>query len=39
VVFVDADNGILATGVDPAETFDGPGLVRGDATAGASLRQ
>ncbi len=31
VVFVDADNKILATGFDPAETFDGPGLVRGDA--------
>jgi aspartate 1-decarboxylase len=34
VVFVDADNKIVATGFDPAETFDGPGLVRGDATAG-----
>ena len=34
VVFVDADNKILATGFDPAETFHGPGLVRGDATAG-----
>lgn len=33
VVFVDADNQILATGLDPAETFDGPGLVRGDLTA------
>jgi aspartate 1-decarboxylase len=31
VVFVDADNKILATGFDPAETFEGPGLVRGDA--------
>jgi aspartate 1-decarboxylase len=28
VVFVDADNKILATGFDPAETFHGPGLVR-----------
>ena len=34
VVFVDADNKILATGFDPAETFEGPGLVRGDLTAG-----
>ncbi len=33
VVFVDADNKILATGFDPAETFAGPGLVRGDLTA------
>ena len=33
VVFVDADNRILATGFDPAETFEGPGLVRGDSTA------
>ena len=33
VVFVDADNKILATGFDPAETFDGPGLLRGDVTA------
>ena len=33
VVFVDADNRIMATGFDPAETFDGPGLVRGDVTA------
>ena len=36
MVFVDADNKILATGFDPAETFDGPGLVRGDVT-GRSL--
>ena len=35
VVFVDADNRIMATGFDPAETFDGPGLVRGDLTAGS----
>ena len=33
VVFVDADNKILATGFDPAETFGHPLLVRGDATA------
>ena len=33
VVFVDGDNRIMATGLDPAETFDGPGLVRGDTTA------
>jgi aspartate 1-decarboxylase len=33
VVFVDAGNKILATGFDPAETFAGPGLVRGDRTA------
>ena len=32
VVFVDADNKILATGLDPAETFGDPALVRGDAT-------
>ena len=30
VVFVDADNKILATGFDPAEAFPGSGLVRGD---------
>ena len=34
VVFVDADNKILATGFDPAETFGDAGLVRGDALAG-----
>ncbi len=34
VVFVGADNKIISTGVDPAETFDGHGLVRGDAIAG-----
>ncbi|HET6937301.1 MAG TPA: aspartate 1-decarboxylase [Nocardioides sp.] len=33
VVFVDAENRILATGFDPAETFEGPGLARGDMTA------
>jgi aspartate 1-decarboxylase len=30
VVFVDADNVILATGFDPAETFGDPSLARGD---------
>ena len=30
VVFVDAGNRILATGSDPAESFPGSGLVRGD---------
>ena len=30
VVFVDADNRILATGFDPAEARSGSGLVRGD---------
>ncbi len=30
VVFVDARNRILATGLDPAETFGATGLVRGD---------
>jgi aspartate 1-decarboxylase len=34
VVFVDADNRILATGFDPVETFGDRGLVRGDATVG-----
>ncbi|WP_395657040.1 aspartate 1-decarboxylase [Nocardioides sp.] len=34
VVFVDADNKILATGYDPAEAVEGSGLVRGDRTAG-----
>jgi aspartate 1-decarboxylase len=34
VVFVDADNKIISTGADPAETFDGRGLVRGDVLAG-----
>lgn len=33
VVFVDAANKVLATGFDPAETFDGLGLTRGDVTA------
>ena len=31
VVFVDADNKILATGFDPAEAPEGSGLQRGDA--------
>jgi aspartate 1-decarboxylase len=30
VVFVDADNAIVATGFDPAETFGDPHLARGD---------
>jgi aspartate 1-decarboxylase len=34
VVFVDADNKILATGDDPAEALAGSGLVRGDQLAG-----
>jgi aspartate 1-decarboxylase len=34
VVFVDAENKILATGIDPAETFGGAGLVRGDLISG-----
>ena len=33
VVFVDADNKILATGYDPAEAVAGSGLVRGDQLA------
>ncbi|MDZ5622659.1 aspartate 1-decarboxylase [Nocardioides sp. HM23] len=33
VVFVDADNKILGTGADPADTFDDPALRRGDLTA------
>ena len=36
VVFVDSDNKIMATGFDPAETFDGDGLVRGDTVASGS---
>src|SRR5438270_4045842 len=31
VVFVDADNGIIGTGADPAEPLPDAGLVRGDA--------
>ena len=31
VVFVDADNVVMATGHDPAETFGDPSLTRGDA--------
>lgn len=34
VVFVDADNRVLATGSDPVDTAGGPGLVRGDVLAG-----
>lgn len=30
VVFVDADNKIMGTGSDPADTFEGSGLIRGD---------
>jgi len=30
VVFVDAENRVVATGHDPAEAFAGTGLVRGD---------
>lgn len=33
VVFVDADNKIMATGFDPAEALAGSGLMRGDITA------
>ena len=33
VVFVDADNKVLATGFDPAETFGDPALTRGDFLA------
>ncbi len=33
VVFVDADNKVLATGFDPAEAVAGSGLSRGDVTA------
>ena len=36
VVFVDSDNKIMATGFDPAETFDGDGLVRGDTVASST---
>ena len=32
IVFVDADNHVLATGHDPAEALTGSGLVRGDLT-------
>jgi aspartate 1-decarboxylase len=34
VVFVDADNNIMATGYDPAETFGDKSLTRGDLIAG-----
>ncbi|MBS41798.1 MAG: aspartate 1-decarboxylase [Nocardioides sp.] len=33
VVFVDADNKVMATGFDPAEAVAGSGLVRGDTLA------
>ncbi|MCW2768736.1 MAG: aspartate 1-decarboxylase [Aeromicrobium sp.] len=33
VVFVDADNQVMATGHDPAEALPGTGLVRGDIIA------
>jgi aspartate 1-decarboxylase len=33
VVFVDADNRVVATGVDPAEALPGSGLTRGDLVA------
>ncbi|UMG93890.1 aspartate 1-decarboxylase [Nocardioides sp. TF02-7] len=33
VVFVDADNKVVATGSDAAETFGDPALARGDVTA------
>ena len=35
VVFVDADNRVLATGDDPAETFGDPRLTRGDTVTAA----
>ena len=35
VVFVDADNKVVATGSDPAEALPGTGLVRGDTLTGA----
>ncbi len=36
VVFVDADNKVLGSGSDPADTFEDPDLVRGDVTAGST---
>jgi aspartate 1-decarboxylase len=33
VVFVDAENAVVATGFDPAEALPGSGLVRGDLAA------
>lgn len=36
VVFVDADNKIMATGFDPAETFGGTDLVRGDTLSSST---
>jgi aspartate 1-decarboxylase len=35
VVFVDADNRVVATGDDAADALPGTGLVRGDSLAGA----
>jgi aspartate 1-decarboxylase len=35
VVFVDAQNKVVATGDDPAQALPGSGLVRGDVLAGA----
>ena len=37
VVFVDADNRVLATGNDPAEAMPGTGLLRGDLTRSAPV--
>ena len=36
VVFVDADNKIMATGFDPSETFGGTDLVRGDTVSSST---
>ncbi len=33
IVFVDADNKIMGTGADPADTFGDPSLMRGDLAA------
>lgn len=33
VVFVDADNAVIGTGADPADTFGDPSLARGDLAA------
>ena len=38
VVFVDADNKVVATGYDPAETFGDKALTRGDLIAPQSTR-
>ena len=37
VVFVDAENGIIGTGSDPAEALPGTGLIRGDVTLGSDV--